>query len=143
MQKTNPYKLFWYSTPFIFLAFFLTLFPAFDIQKHDTYFVFGSIHLAMLIAMIFGLIGLLYWIFRTFKLLNGLTKVHAYLTFISIGLIFVSLVFHKRYVNLNSINIGFNSISLSIFSILSFMLVQAILIYNIIIGFVRGKIDEY
>ena len=62
-----------------------------DINVHDTYFVFSQIDLTILISILFGIIGLGYWIMlkTNRKLSKWLNLIHITLTFGGILLIWI------------------------------------------------------
>lgn len=78
LQIQKPYLLFWFSIPIIIFIGFIDRNGLLDINIHDTYFVITNIHLAILISIIFGLIGLGYWIMQETnrKLSKWLNLIH-------------------------------------------------------------------
>ncbi|WP_291963249.1 hypothetical protein [Maribacter sp.] len=92
----TPHIVFWILIPIILLIGFLKPDKTLDINIHDTYFVIGLISLAVLISIIFGILGLGYWVVIKLnrRLVNWLTIIHLTITvigFFSIILIFFSL----------------------------------------------------
>ncbi len=96
------------DTPMLFALGFVSVFvsggitgiflgqPAIDLYFHDTYFVVGHFHMIMGVAAIFAIFaGTYYW----FPLMFGRTmsetlgKIHFYITFIGVYLIFVPMHF--------------------------------------------------
>src|SRR5215470_4113873 len=70
--------------------------PSLDLYFHDTYFVVGHFHLIMGVAAIFGMFaGTFYWFPKMFgRMMNEtLGKLHFYLTFIGVYLIFTPMHF--------------------------------------------------
>ncbi len=78
----KPYLIFWLSIPIIILIGFLSGDGPLDINVHDTYFIIYHIHLAMLISIIFGIIGFGYWIMQKAnrRLSKWLNLTHVVLT---------------------------------------------------------------
>ena len=62
-----------------------------DINIHDTYFVMSNYHFATLISILFGIIGLIYWIVKKTNgnLSKRLNLIHVALTFGGIFLILI------------------------------------------------------
>ena len=58
----KPYLIFWVSIPLIILSKFLSGTEPLDINVHDTYYVIE--HGVISISIIFGIIGLGYWIMQ-------------------------------------------------------------------------------
>ncbi|MEO7653123.1 MAG: cbb3-type cytochrome c oxidase subunit I [Bryobacteraceae bacterium] len=70
--------------------------PALDLYFHDTYFVVGHFHMIMGVAAIFGMFaGTFYWFPKMFgRMMNEtMGKVHFYLTFIGVYVIFTPMHF--------------------------------------------------
>ena len=70
--------------------------PSLDLYFHDTYFVVGHFHMIMGVAAIFGMFaGTFYWFPKMFgRMMNEpLGKLHFYLTFIGVYLIFTPMHF--------------------------------------------------
>jgi cytochrome c oxidase subunit 1 len=97
-----------FTTAMLFALGFVSLFvsggvtglflgqPALDMYLHDTYFVVGHFHMIMGVAAIFGMFAAtFYWFPAMFgRMMNEtLGKVHFYLTFIGVYMIFVPMHF--------------------------------------------------
>lgn len=92
----TPHIVFWILIPITLLIGFLKPDKTLDINIHDTYFVIGLISLAVIISIIFGILGLGYWVIIKLngRLVNWLTIIHLIITiigFFSIIIIFFSL----------------------------------------------------
>lgn len=74
----KPYKLFWILIPLILLISMLRRNSFVDLQFHDTYFVINAINIGVLLSLILGISGILYWIFRKRKLIGWLTQLHVF-----------------------------------------------------------------
>lgn len=57
-----------------------------DINIHDTYLVAGYFHIWLLMAISYGLVGWLYWMFLkvNFKLIKGLTILYILMTLVAV-----------------------------------------------------------
>ena len=62
----TPHIVFWILIPIILLTGFLKPDKTLDINIHDTYYVLGLINLAVLISIIFAIIGFGYWVIIRF-----------------------------------------------------------------------------
>jgi hypothetical protein len=59
---TQPHIFLWLSVPFILLLGLFDFGESIDINIYDSYFIMANWDLAMLIAIYFGLLGLIYWV---------------------------------------------------------------------------------
>ncbi|SHG48530.1 cbb3-type cytochrome c oxidase subunit I [Flagellimonas flava] len=78
----KPHLIFLLSIPIIMLIGILSGDSVLDINVHDTYFVIAYLHLAILISILFGIIGIGYWIMQKAnrKLSKWLNLIHVVLT---------------------------------------------------------------
>lgn len=85
----KPHFVLWTLIPVILLIGFLKPDKALDINIHDTYFVIAIMHLALLISIIFGILGFGYWVVIRLnrRLVNWLTVIHLIITVIGFCLI--------------------------------------------------------
>jgi heme/copper-type cytochrome/quinol oxidase subunit 1 len=58
----KPHLIFLRTIPIIMIIGLLSEDAILDINVHDTYYVIGYLHLAILISIVFGIIGCVYWI---------------------------------------------------------------------------------
>lgn len=84
-----PHFLFWILIPIILIIGLLKPDKTLDINIHDTYIVIALLHLAVLISIIFGILGLGYWVVIKLnrRLVNWLTVIHLIITVIGFCLI--------------------------------------------------------
>ena len=87
----KPHLIFLLSIPIIILIGILCRDNVLDINVHDTYFVIAYFHFAILISIIFGIIGFGYWIMQKVdrKLSKWLNWTHIGLTFIGTFLVWI------------------------------------------------------
>ena len=87
----KPHLIFLFSIPIIILFGILNRNEILDINVHDTYFIFSPIDLTILISILFGIIGIGYWIMlkANIKLSKWLNLIHITLTFGGILLIWI------------------------------------------------------
>lgn len=139
-KLTNkPYLIFLLSIPLLLIAGFLKGDSTFDLNIYDTYFVIAKTYLAWLIAMIFGVIGLVYLLIvkSNRKLSKWLTGIHIVLTFGGFLLTLVLAQFYKEDNLLSNYNDNLTATITLI--ILIIILVQIIFPINIIYAFVKKK----
>jgi cytochrome c oxidase subunit I len=79
----------WTAAFFLVLQTFFTFFfnnPTIDIPLHDTYFVFTTSRLLLLLAAQMGFIAMIYWMFEKMNctLHEGLSKTHFFVTHIAL-----------------------------------------------------------
>ena len=78
----KPHLLFFISVPIILLIGFFYRDSAIDFNIHDTYFVISDLHLSSLISIIYGIIGIGYWVHlkTNRKLIKSFVVLHIILT---------------------------------------------------------------
>ena len=135
----TPHIVFWILIPIILLTGFLKLDKTFYFNIHDTYYVLGLINLAVLISIIFAIIGFGYWVIIRLnrRLVYWLTVIHLIITvigFFSIIIILFSLPnieqdgFSTNFENLLEMQV----IAFYIFSLVFY--IQPLYLINIIIA---------
>jgi heme/copper-type cytochrome/quinol oxidase subunit 1 len=75
-----PYRWLWASMPVFLLIVLLSTQRSVDIQMHDTYFVTSLLQLAIVAALLCGLLGGIYWLARRRQLITSLTVIHVVLS---------------------------------------------------------------
>jgi len=135
----KPYLIFWTSIPIIILLGILTKADSFGFNVHDTYFVIATNDLIILISILFGIIGLGYWIMvkANRKLSKWLNLIHIALTFGGILLIWILSQFFRESIMEFEFN---DNLTLAIY-IIALILVLGQIIYpvNIIGGLIKNK----
>lgn len=121
----KPRIYFWAVIPLLGIIYFLLPKTNFDIQIHDTLIVLNKFHAISFLMLISGIIGLLYYLLRSYKLVNFLSIIHLVVTTLGFAILIYSM-WRNQYYKLESI--GFASI-----------LIQSVLLVNLIIAFSRGK----
>lgn len=110
-----------------------------DINFHDTYYVITYIQLAVLISILFGIIGLGYWIMLKVnrKLSKWLNLIHIILTFGGILIIWVLSQLYRESIMEYDFN---GNLNLAI-SIIALIVIFGQVIYpiNLISGIIRNK----
>lgn len=94
----KPYLIFILSIPIILFSGFIIGDKTIDINIYATYYVIECIHLTTLISILFGIIGLGYWIMQKIskKLSKRLNLIHITLTFGGILLIGILTQFFRE-----------------------------------------------
>lgn len=134
----QTHKLIWISILPILMISFLDKNAIFDIQYHDTYFIFPLLHLGILFSIVLGIIGLIYWWISDRPVINWMKLVHIGVT---IGFMFTFLItnlvrsklYDLGFVILMDINLTY-----AIF-ILIFVGCQLLFLVNIFKGLVGSK----
>ena len=137
--SNKPHLIFLLSIPLIMLIGFMSGDAVFDINVHDTYYVIAYIHLTTLISILFGIIGLGYWIMlkANRKLSKWLNLVHISLSFGGILLIWILKQLFRESIMEYDFN---NNLTLAIYLIaLIAILGQIIYPINIISGIIRKR----
>lgn len=95
----KPYKVIWYSIPFLLLLSAVKLSQALDFQFHDTYVVISLLHIGIFLAIILLILGLIYWLMRRRKLVSWLTVLHLVGTIIPFfTVIFLGLYYDRTLI---------------------------------------------
>ncbi len=134
----KPHLIFLLSIPLIMLSGFLSSINDLDINIHDTYYVFSLFDLNTLISILFGIIGLGYWIMlkANKKLSKWLNFVHIALTFGGISLIWILAQLFRESIMEYNFN---NNLTLAIY-IITLIAVFGQIIYPI--NLIRGIIGK-
>lgn len=135
----KPHLIFLLAIPVIMLFGILGGDTVMDIHFYDTYFIIAHLHLAILISILFGGIGIGYWfmIKANRKLSKRLNLIHITLTLGGIIFIWIlSQLFREPILEYNFNN----KLTLVIYSIaLIAILGQVIFLINLIRGIIRKK----
>ena len=110
-----------------------------DINIHDTYYVISNYHFATLISILFGIIGLIYWIVKKVNgnLSKRLNLIHVTLTFGGIFLILILNEFFRKSIMEYDFNENLTMVIYLISAIVIFG--QIIFPINIISGIIRKR----
>ena len=135
----KPYLIFLIAIPIIMLIGILSGDAILDINVHDTYYVIAYLHLAIMISILFGIIGIGYWIMQKAgrKLSKWLNWTHVGLTFGGILIVWILTKFYRTEIMEYEFN---NNLSLIITLIVLIMIVgQLIFPINIIYGLTKKR----
>lgn len=141
MNKINekPHLIFLLAIPIITLIGILSGDAMLDINVHDTYYVIAYLHLAILISILFGIIGIGYWIMQKAdrKLSKWLNWIHIGLTFGGTLIVWILTKFYRTEIMEFEFN---NNLTLIITLIILLVIVgQLIFPINIIYGLIKKK----
>jgi heme/copper-type cytochrome/quinol oxidase subunit 1 len=133
----KPHLIFLFTIPILMIKGVLCDDAQLDINVHDTYFVITHFHLTILISILFGIIGIGYWMMQKMdrKLSRFLNWAHIGLTFGGPLIIFILAQLYREEI----IEYEFNN-NLSLIIYLIFILVilgQIIFPINIIYGLIK------
>ena len=110
-----------------------------DINVRDTYYVIAYLHLAILISILFGIIGLGYWIMQKVdrKLSKWLNWTHIGLTFGGTITVWIMTKFYRTEI----MEYEFNDNLTSIITLIVLLMIVGQLIFpiNIICGLLKKK----
>lgn len=135
----KPHLIFLIAIPIIILIGILSGDAVLDINVHDTYYVIAYFHLATLISILFGIIGIGYWIMQKAnrKLSKWLNWTHVGMTFGGILIVWILTKFYRTEIMEYEFN---NNLSLIITLIVLLMIVgQLIFPINIIYGLTKKR----
>ncbi|WP_396634095.1 hypothetical protein [Maribacter sp. R86514] len=140
-----PHIAFWIIIPILLLIPFLNFDKTFEINIHDTYYVFDIIYIAIILSIFSGFIGLGYWVIFKIKmqLINWLTLVHVIVTISGFLAIMIINLFTPELIQDDSSSnfasfLGFRTISFYTISILIYT--QLFYLFNIIISLFKKSI---
>ena len=110
-----------------------------DINIHDTYFAMSNYHFATLISILFGIIGLIYWIAKkvNVNLSKRLNLIHVALTFGGIFLILILNEFFRKSIMEYDFNENLTMVIYLISAVVIFG--QIIFPINIISGIIKKR----
>ncbi|WP_299523685.1 cbb3-type cytochrome c oxidase subunit I [Winogradskyella sp.] len=135
----KPHLIFLLVIPIIMLIGILSGDSVLDINVHDTYFVIAYLHLAILISILFGIIGIGYWIMKKAnrKLSKWLNWTHIGLTFGGTLVVWILTNFYRTEIMEYEFN---NNLTLIITLIILLIIIgQLIFPINIIYGLIKKK----
>jgi len=139
----KPYQIFWFSIPIIILFGLTNGDNYLDVNLHDTMFVVTNSYIAKIFSVLFGLIGVGYWLMHKFRynLSKRLNLIHIILTIGGLITIWtIILIFSEsnfKYGNSYPNKINRNLI----LTILTLLIIIGQLIYltNIIGGLIKKR----
>ena len=133
-----PHFMFWILIPIILLIGLLKPDKTLDINIHDTYIIIALLHLAVLISIIFGILGLGYWVVIKLnrRLVNWLTIIHLIITVISLCLI-ILIPFFLPESNQGITSLYFDAQVTITLSALVAVCIQSLYLVNIITALIR------
>ncbi|MFS4469707.1 cbb3-type cytochrome c oxidase subunit I [Maribacter sp. 2210JD10-5] len=140
----SPYLIFFIAAAVTMLVGILSRDATLDINIHDTYFIIGYLHLAVLISIFFGLIGLGYWIMHKMnkRLSMWLNWTHILLTIGGLIVLFMTPYFSFTFKDQSAFPL-FDELerkNLIMISTISLMIIaQFIYLINLIIGMFRTR----
>ena len=135
----KPYHIFLVAVPITILIGILIGDAEWDISIHDTYYVITGFHLTILLAILFGIIGIGYWIVQKveIKLSKCLYWTHIGLTFGGALIVWVLNKLYREEIMEYEFN---NNLSLIISLIIILMILgQIIFPINIIYRLIKKK----
>ena len=135
----KPHLIFLLAIPIIILIGILSENAMLDINVHDTYYVIAYLDFAILISILFGIIGIGYWIMQKTdkKLSKWLNWTHIGLTFGGTSVVWILTKFYRTEFMEYEFN---NNLTLVITLIILLMVIgQLIFPINIIYGLIKKK----
>lgn len=135
----KPHLIFLPAIPLIMLIGILSGDAIININVHDTYYLIAYLHISILTSILFGIIGIGYWIMQKAdrKLSKWLNFTHIGLTFRGSLIIWILTKFYRTEIMEYEFN---NNITLIITLIILLMIiVQLIFPINIIYGLMKKK----
>lgn len=135
----KPHLIFLLAIPIIMLIGILSGDTMLDLNVHDTYYVISYLHLAIIISILFGIIGIGYWIMQKAdrKLSKWLNWTHIGLTFGGTLIVWILTKFYRTEIMEYEFN---NNLTLIITLITLLMIIgQIIFPINIIYGLTKKK----
>jgi len=135
----KPQLIFLFAIPIIMLIGILSGDAVLDINLHDTYYVIAWNQLALISSILFGIIGIGYWMMQkgNRKLSKSLNWIHFGLTF---GGILILLILNQLY-RTEIMNVEYNNNLTLIISLILLIMIfgQFVFAINIIYGLLKKK----
>ena len=135
----KPHLIFVLAIPILLLIGLLSGDAALDIQVYDTYYVVTYLHVAILISIVFGIIGIGYWIMQKADriLSTWLIWVHIGLTFGGILIVWIL----TRFYRVEFMEYEFNNNLTQIIAMIILLMVVGQLLFpiNILYGLIKKK----
>lgn len=135
----KPHLIFLLAVPITIMIGMLREDEVLDINVHDTYFVIAHSHLSMLISILFGIVGMVYWIMQKAdrRLSKWLNRAHIGLTFGGTLVVWILTKFYRTGVMEYEFN---NNLTLMITLIILLMIIgQIVFPINIIYGLIKKE----
>ena len=135
----KPHLIFLIAIPIILLIGLLSGAATLDINIQDTYYVIEYNHLTMLISILFGMIGIGYWIMKKAnkKLSKWLNLTHIGLTFGGILIVIILSQFYRT--ESKEFEFNYNLTLIITLVILITVIAQIVFPINLIHGFFEKK----
>ncbi|MBO0321436.1 cbb3-type cytochrome c oxidase subunit I [Muricauda sp. CAU 1633] len=135
----KPHLIFLFAIPIILFVGILNGNAVLDINVHDTYYVIAHLHLAILVSILFGIIGIGYWAMKKAdkQLSKWLNGTHIGLTFGGTFLVWVLTKFYRTEI----MEYEFNNYLSMVITIVILLIILGQLIFpiNIIYGLIKRK----
>lgn len=135
----KPYIIYLLAIPITVLIGILSGDATLDVNVHDTYYVIAYLHIAILISIIFGIIGIGYWIMHKAdrKLSKWLNWTHIGLTFGGTLIVWILTKFYRT--EFMEYEYNYNLTLIITLVILVMIVGQLIFPINIIYGLTKKK----
>ncbi len=135
----KPHLLFLFTIPIVLFIGILNRNTVLDINVHDTYYVIAHLHLAILLSILFGIIGIGYWVMQKVdrQLSKWLNWAHLGLTFGGTFLVWILTKFYRTEI----MEYEFNNYLTMVITIVVLLIILGQLIFpiNIIYGLMKKK----
>lgn len=97
LPNCKPHLIFLLAIPILLLTGYLSGDTTLDINIHDTYYVIKYMQLTVLVSILFGLIGMIYWIMVNAdkRLSKWLSRTHVGLTLSGILIVLILSQFYR------------------------------------------------
>jgi O-antigen/teichoic acid export membrane protein len=99
--------------------------PSVELHLYDTYIVTDSLTVSIILSILLGIIGFLYWCMKDKKLIDWLTTIHLAATIFTF--IFISSLFSQR----------FNDYQFSILAVA--VVSQLIFVMNMVVSLIKNE----
>lgn len=103
----KPYFIFWIAIPIIMIIGYLNSKKTIDVNVHDTYYV-ATIHtLAVILSILFAIIGLVYFLAKLFNFnsFSILIDIHIFISILTFPIIYLISLLYKNASNYDIISI--------------------------------------
>jgi len=138
MNTIRSYTFLWWCIPVLFIPMIMGTDTYFDLQLHDTYIVFGTLHLSIIFSIVLVVLGGLYWLLKDYPLIMPLKFLHVLGTPLLV-LGFVVLAILQTIYRGKDFEMFQQLISFAAMLFIIFIVLQCLFILNLMFGIVRSR----
>ncbi len=137
----NPSKFVWLSIPFILALSFLGVGNNIDIQMHDTYFVFDTFQIGIMLSVILALIGMLYWLVEDKETIKWMVIAHVTITILAFIILVLTSMSFTWLIQMDTSFFGIGG-NIFLMALLAALGSQLIFMINLVQSLLQNREEE-